>query len=79
MQWAGPAGSDPPPQALEEARMVAERLGVVPLTGPKATRRAVVERLAGARLAHLACHGWLERRALLLAVCVLAVDSEIAL
>ena len=63
------AGFDPLPQAAEEARMVAELLGVIPLTGSRATRRAVVKQLAEAWLVHLACHGWLERRALLLAVC----------
>jgi hypothetical protein len=64
----GAGGFKQLPQALEEARAVADLLEVPPLTAGRATRRAVVERLGGARLAHLACHGWLERRALLLAV-----------
>ena len=64
----GRAGFEHLPQALEEARDVADTLQVVPVTGAKATRQAVVRLLGGARLAHLACHGWLERRALLLAV-----------
>ena len=57
---------------LMEAESEADELallfpGARLLKGPQATRSAVLAALDGAGLAHLACHGWLERDALVLA------------
>jgi CHAT domain-containing protein len=46
------------PGAAREARWVAARLGVLPLTGRAATESAVRARLPRARLVHLATHGY---------------------
>jgi hypothetical protein len=65
-----PVGADgfPPLEGAEsEANMVAELVGGQALLSAHATRAEVERRMHGARLVHLACHGWLQRRALLLA------------
>lgn len=55
--WAGHQGLPPLPSACTEASAIAQVLGVNPILNAQATRRAVLEGLASARLAHLACHG----------------------
>lgn len=46
------------PGAAREARWVAARLGARALTGPAATQTAVLARLPGARIVHLATHAY---------------------
>jgi hypothetical protein len=48
----------PLPQSGAEARSVAERLGVTPLTGAAATEAAIRARLPRAQIIHLATHGF---------------------
>ncbi|MEU2240063.1 CHAT domain-containing tetratricopeptide repeat protein [Streptomyces sp. NPDC018338] len=44
------------PYAREEARLLAARLGTEPLIGAEATRRRVLDAMAGAGILHAACH-----------------------
>ncbi|MFE7547770.1 CHAT domain-containing protein [Streptomyces gardneri] len=44
------------PYAREEARLLAGRLGTEPLLGAEATRRRVLDAMAGAGILHAACH-----------------------
>lgn len=50
------------PYAGIEAREVARRLGAEALIGENATRDAILERLPGARLVHVACHNLLAHK-----------------
>ena len=52
-----PTHPDDLPRAEEEARSVAEFLGVTPLVKDQATKEAVMKKLPSARLIHFACHG----------------------
>ena len=51
----------PLPGARKEAEMIARRLGVCPLLGQEATKKAVLERLNSVSLIHIAAHGNAER------------------
>ena len=51
----------PLPGARKEAEMIARRLGVWPLLGPDATKKAVLEKLNSVSLIHIAAHGNAER------------------
>lgn len=44
------------PYAREEARLLAARLGTEPLLGADATRRRVLDAMAGSEILHAACH-----------------------
>jgi tetratricopeptide (TPR) repeat protein len=52
-----PTHPDDLPRAEEEARSVAEFLGVTPLVKDQATKEAVMKKLPSAPLIHVACHG----------------------
>jgi tetratricopeptide (TPR) repeat protein len=49
------------PQALDEANEIAALFGARALSGPAATKQAVVERMRSARIVHLATHGLMDR------------------
>ena len=51
----------PLPAARKEAEMIARRLGVWPLIGQDATKKAVLEKLNSVSLIHIAAHGNAER------------------
>jgi len=51
----------PLPGARKEAEMIARRLGVWPLLGQDATKKAVLEKLNSVSLIHIAAHGNAER------------------
>ena len=51
----------PLPGARKEAEMIARRLGVWPLLGQEATKKAVLEKLNSVSLIHIAAHGNAER------------------
>ena len=51
----------PLPGARKEAEMIARRLGVDPLLGQDATKKAVLEKLNSVSLIHIAAHGNAER------------------
>ena len=53
--------------AEDEAKRVAKKLGVEPLTGQKATKQAVLEAMKSVALIHIAAHGDAERGAIALA------------
>ena len=55
------------PRAEEEAKRIADILGVTPLVKDEATKKAVLERLPNAQLIHFACHGERDGKALVLA------------
>ena len=57
----------PLPAARKEAEMIARRLGVVPLIGEDATKKAVLEKLNSVSLIHIAAHGNAERGEIALA------------
>ena len=55
------------PAARKEAEMIARRLGVWPLLGQDATKKAVLEKLNSVSLIHIAAHGNAERGEIALA------------
>ena len=57
----------PLPAARKEAEMIARRLGVWPLIGQDATKKAVLEKLNSVSLIHIAAHGNAERGEIALA------------
>ena len=57
----------PLPAARKEAEMIARRLGVWPLLGQDATKKAVLEKLNSVSLIHIAAHGNAERGEIALA------------
>ena len=57
----------PLPGARKEAEMIARRLGVWPLLGQDATKKAVLEKLNSVSLIHIAAHGNAERGEIALA------------
>ena len=57
----------PLPAARNEAEMIARRLGVWPLLGQYATKKAVLEKLNSVSLIHIAAHGNAERGEIALA------------
>ena len=57
----------PLPGARKEAEMIARRLGVWPLLGQDATKKAVLHRIKSASLIHIAAHGNAERGEIALA------------
>ena len=57
----------PLPAARKEAEMIARRLGVWPLIGEDATKKAVLEKLSSVSLIHIAAHGNSERGEIALA------------
>ena len=57
----------PLPGARKEAEMIARRLGVWPLLGKDATKKAVLEKLNSVSLIHIAAHGNAERGEIALA------------
>ena len=57
----------PLPAARKEAEMIARRLGVWPLIGQDATKKAVLENLSSVSLIHIAAHGNAERGEIALA------------
>ena len=57
----------PLPGARKEAEMIARRLGVWPLLGQDATKKAVLEKLDSVSLIHIAAHGNAERGEIALA------------
>ena len=57
----------PLPAARKEAEMIARRLGVWPLIGQDATKKAVLEKLSLVSLIHIAAHGNAERGEIALA------------
>ena len=57
----------PLPGARKEAEMVARQLGVWPLLGQDATKKAVLERMNSVSLIHIAAHGNAERGEIALA------------
>ena len=57
----------PLPAARKEAEMIARRLGVWPLIGQDATKKAVLEELNSVSLIHIAAHGNAERGEIALA------------
>jgi len=57
----------PLPGARREAEMIARRLGVWPLLGQDATKKAVLEKLNSVSLIHIAAHGNAERGEIALA------------
>ena len=50
----------PLPFAREEVNAIGEMLGVVPLTGNKATKEEVLKRIGSVALVHIAAHGHME-------------------
>ena len=50
----------PLPYAREEVNAIGEMLGVVPLTGNKATKEEVLKRIGSVALVHIAAHGNME-------------------
>ena len=57
----------PLPGARKEAEMIARRLGVWPLLGQDATKKAVLEKMNSVSLIHIAAHGNAERGEIALA------------
>lgn len=64
------------PEAEVEAKAVAEVLEVAPLTNDAATRSAVLQQMPGARIIHLATHGFLGYRECFEGIVALAPDRE---
>ena len=56
----GEAILSPLPYAREEVKTIGEMLGVVPLTGNKATKEEVLKRIGSVALVHIAAHGNME-------------------
>ena len=56
----GKAIFSPLPYAREEVRTIGKMLGVVPLTGNKATKEEVLKRIGSVALVHIAAHGNME-------------------
>ena len=67
--YMGSSGSTfkPLPAARKEAEKIARRLGVWPLIGQDATKKAVLEKLNSVSLIHIAAHGNAERGEIALA------------
>ena len=54
--------------AEEEAKMIAEKLKIIPLLNNSATRSEVLHRLPQAPIIHFACHGTIDGKSLKLAL-----------